>query len=127
MRWIARTALIAAAGLMVVAMPSQAQDKEKPKKGDRNTIILPEIQAREDLKTALEVAKQLRPQWFRAGARSEPGVYIDNMRQTSLSVLRELRSTEVVEMKFMEAQKAMALYDDTHSAGAIFVKTTRMP
>jgi hypothetical protein len=140
MRWIARTALIAAAGLMVVALPSQAQDKEKPKKGDRYTITQYDMQQREDLKTAWEVANQLRPQWFRTRGRTttssfgsemkdkaNPIVYIDNMKQMSMDVLKELRSSEVVEMKFMEPQKAMALYDDTHAAGAIFVKTIRMP
>ena len=140
MRWIARTALIAAAGLMVVALPSQAQEKEKPKKGDRYTITQYDMQQREDLKTAWEVANQLRPQWFRTrgrtttsafgsemNAEANPVVYIDNMKQMSMNVLKELRSSEVVEMKFMEPQKAMAMYDDTHRAGAIFVKTIRMP
>jgi len=139
MRWIARTALIAAAGLMVVALPSQAQEKEKPKKGDRYTIVQSEIQAREDLKTAWEVVKQLRPQWFRVRGRTasnqfgtedrtadNPIVYLDNIRQMSIEVLKEIRSVEVIEMTFMEPQKAMAMYDDTHRAGAIFVNTVRM-
>lgn len=140
MRWITRTALIAAAGLMVVALPAQAQEKEKPKKGDRYTITQYDMQQREDLKTAWEVANQLRPQWFRIrgrtttsslgsemNAEANPVVYIDNMKQMSMNVLKELRTSEVVEMKFMEPQKAMAMYDDTHRAGAIFVKTIRMP
>jgi len=141
MRWIARTALIAATGLMVVALPSQAQaqEKEKPKKGDRYTIVQSEIEAREDLKTAWEVVKQLRPQWFRVRGRTagnqfgtedrtgdNPIVYLDNIRQMSIEVLKEIRSVEVIEMTFMEPQKAMAMYDDTHRAGAIFVKTVRM-
>lgn len=139
MRWIARTALIAA-GLMVVALPTQAQEKDKPKKGDRYTITQYDMQQRDDLKTAWEVANQLRPQWFRIrgrtttsslgsemNAEANPVVYIDNMKQMSMDVLKELRTAELVEMKFMEPQKAMAMYDDTHRAGAIFVKTIRMP
>jgi len=139
MRWIARTALIAAAGLLAVAQPAGAQEKEKPKKGDRYTIVQAEIEAREDLKTAWEAAQQLRPQWFRVRGRTtgnqfggedrtaaNPIVYIDDVRQMSLDILKELRSTEVIEMKYMEPQKAMALYDASHAAGAIFVKTVRM-
>lgn len=139
MRWIGRTTLVAAAGLLAVALPAQAQEKEKPKKGDRYTIVQAEIEAREDLKTAWEVAQQLRPQWFRIRGRTtgnqfggedrtadNPIVYVDDVRQMSLEILRELRSFEVIEMKYMEPQKAMAMYDDTHRAGAIFVKTVRV-
>jgi len=137
MRWVHRAVLMAAAGLLVAAAPSQGQ--EKPKKGDRNTIIPAEFQSRDDLRTAWDITRILRPQWFRITGRAastawdrsdvptkgEPIVYLDNTRQISIDILKTIRSAEIVEIKYMEPQKAMALYDDAHWAGAIFVTTNR--
>jgi len=139
MRWVTRTVLIAAAAWIVAAPPSQAQEKDEPKKGDRNTIVPAEFQSREDLRTAWDIARMLRPRWFRTTGRAastawdrsdaptsgSPVVYIDNTRQNSIEVLKSIRSAEIIEIKYMEPQKAMALYDDDHWAGAIFVTTTR--
>ncbi|HEX4934280.1 MAG TPA: hypothetical protein VFV33_13915 [Gemmatimonadaceae bacterium] len=123
--------------LVLVAGTAQAQ-----KRGDRSLITRTDIEeAGGGLTTALELVQRLRPNWLRPPmgrnaksgmldginngdpAPSEPIVYIDEVRQPNVDILRNVRTTKVIEVKYLDQNRAIQMLGPGHESGAILVTT----
>lgn len=63
-----------------------------------------------------------------ARKRVDPILYIDEMRQPDLEDgLRTVRIAEIVEIRYMNGNEALARYGAGHDAGAILLRTLRAP
>lgn len=123
--------LVAFAVLAIPARPAAAQDKPK---GDPNVLTAAEIAQASNISNAEEAIRRLRPKFLRdanklrsteAGEDAKgPVLYVDECKECGLT-LRNIPTAEIVEIKFVEPMKAMALYGDDHRNGAIFVTTSK--
>jgi hypothetical protein len=133
-RFLACLALLTGAGLL-------AGPAAWAQKGDRYKITVEDIASKPDLKDAYDAVRQLRANWLRvrasgsvgatsggaysSGAR-EPAIYVDDIRmQGGVNELKNIRISEVVEMRWLSGTDALARYGNGHEYGAIFVSTTR--
>ncbi len=135
--WFVRSFVLACATL-ALSTPALAQ-----KRGDRALLTRSDIEeGGGGLTTAFEAIQRLRPNWMRPqvgrtassgmldglGDRSsatprEPIVYINEVRQPNLEILRTVQSIKVVEMKFLDQNRAVQMLGPGHEAGAILVTT----
>ena len=129
--------------LLVLALLVGAQTAEAQKKsrGDRNKITRVDLdEAGGTVISALDAVNLLRPMWLNppmgrsassalgggqssATTATEPVVYIDDMRQTTLDVLRTLKAVTIVEMKYLDQNRAIQMLGPGHEMGAIQVTT----
>lgn len=58
--------------------------------------------------------------------KTEPVVYIDDVKQQELEDLRSVRRDEIAEIRFINGNDASGRYGAGHEAGAILVKTNRL-
>ncbi|HEX9755762.1 MAG TPA: hypothetical protein VGA42_08635 [Gemmatimonadales bacterium] len=108
---------------------------------DRNKITAEEIAEKPQLKNAYELIRNLRPQFLRVrisgdasitqrdpygSGKVEPAVYLDDTRiPTGVDELRNIASSEILEIRHMRGADALARYGTGHEHGAIFVITNR--
>jgi hypothetical protein len=136
-RWLVRSCVLVCV-MAAVATPLLAQ-----KRGDRALLTRQDIEeGGGGLTTAHDAIQRLRPNWMRPqigrtassgmldgfGDRSnstprEPIVYINDVRQPNLEILRTVQSIKVVEMKFLDQNRAVQQLGPGHEAGAIMVTT----
>ena len=133
-RWV-----LLALALLVCAHTAEAQKKSR---GDRNKITRVDLdEAGGTVISALDAINLLRPMWLNppmgrsassslGGSQSaggttatEPIVYIDDMRQTAVDVLRSLKASTIVEMKYLDQNRAIQMLGPGHEMGAIQVTT----
>jgi hypothetical protein len=134
-RVAARTVLLALA-LLVVPAASHAQSKPR---SDRNHITKEELeQAPAGVNTAHDLVRIMRPNWLsgsrgrtatsgadgNSGGATEIVLYIDEVRQQSLEDLRTVRAANVVDMRFLEQNRAIQMRGPGHELGVIEVTTT---
>jgi len=109
---------------------------------DRNKLTAEEIAEKPEYRNALEVIRMMRANWLRprpsgnfgssasdryASGRAEPAVYIDNNRiHTGVLELGNVRTSEILEIRYLSGNNALARYGNGHEYGAIFVETTRV-
>ena len=125
------------AGLFFFAgAPSAHAQKQK---GDRNKITKDDLaDAPGIVVSATDAVRVLRPNWFnlsRASSSVLTGggsggvratdlvVYIDGIRQTSKDQLDQLKASLIVEMKFLDQNRAVQDYGPGHEMGVIDVTT----
>jgi hypothetical protein len=133
---------LAILALVAVSTPALAQ-----KRGDRSLITRQDLdEAGTGVVNAWDAVQRLRPNWLRppsgrsasAGMldglstttntiATEPIVYIDDRRQPNLESLRTIQAGRVIEMKYMDQNKAIQMLGPGHEAGAIHVTTERKP
>lgn len=115
-----------------VAYPALAQAQETRKSYPRNVITREEIQDRApDAKTAYDVIQRLRPQFLRTRPSGSVQnrtnvpikVYVNGSSQSSLAALREIQSSAVVEIVYLNGNDATMEFGREHENGAIKVKT----
>ncbi len=122
----------------LVAGPIEAQ-----KRGDRNTINRVDIEeAGNAVTNADDAVRRLRPQWLRgpmgrmssSGADGRMGevateaiLYIDEKRQPNLDQLRTVPGAQIEELKFLDQNRAIQMLGPGHEAGAIMLKTRKVP
>jgi hypothetical protein len=128
--------MLAALSFAAVPATGWAQDK----KGDRNTITRADIvEAGASLSTAYDAVQRLRSMWLRpplgrsavAGMGDNRGspnateaiVYINDVRQQSVEDLRTIRITRVLQIKYLDQNRAVQALGPGHEAGAILVTT----
>jgi hypothetical protein len=117
--------------LIPLALPGRAAAQEEKKNYPRNVITREEIQDRApDAKTALDVVQRLRPQFLRTRpsgsgqSRNVPvKVYVDGSARASTASLREIQSTAIVEIVYLDGRDATMEFGREHENGAIKVKT----
>jgi hypothetical protein len=82
--------------------------------------------------TAYEVVQRFHPTWLRArGSTSFGGgpapviVYVDQVRAGGVNELRNLRASEIEEIRYLDASDATLRFGTDHGGGAILVETRR--
>lgn len=126
--------LLLTLALLVAAGTAAAQ---KPR-GDRNRLTKDDIaDGAPSVATAYEAVRLLRPQWLQppmsraaasnlnggTGGATEVVLYVDDMRMPSLEELRAVKIADIVEMKFLDQNRAIILRGPGHEAGALEVTT----
>ena len=133
-----------ALALTAPAAVAQQQDSTPQKRvsrprGDRNRLTRVEIaEAGGGIVTARDAVRLLRPQWLNppmgrvassnmgseSGAATQVVVYIDDIRQPDLeSSLLTVPSLKIVEIRYLDQNRAMQQRGPGHEAGVIEVIT----
>jgi hypothetical protein len=136
MRRVTLAGLLLAAAM--IALPSVAMAQSKPK-SDRNHITKEELaEAPASLDNAYDVVRLMRPQWLRTqmgrtamanmgaggGGATELVIYINDVRQQSIDDLKTVKASKVVDMKFLDQNRAVQMRGPGHEMGAIEVTTS---
>ncbi len=126
--------LLVALALCVVTGTASAQKQ----RGGSNNVTKDDIaEAPGSVMTALDAVRVLRPRWTQpslgrtaaSGANgngsgaTEVIAYVDDMRQPALDDLRNVKREAIVEMKFLDQNRALALRGPGHEMGVIEVTT----
>lgn len=121
-------------GVASMANPAQAQQG----RGDRNKITRTEIdEGGATIFTAREAVRLLRPQWLSpppgrvassdmlgsGGGRQGVVVYIDDVRQPDLEALATVSVARIVELKYLDQNRAVLMRGPGHEGGVIEVTT----
>jgi hypothetical protein len=125
--------------LLVGANVAEAQKKVR---GDRSKITRADLnEAGGTVQTAIDAIRLLRPHWLsppmgRVAPAAvdpavslmtrnaiEPVVYIDDMRQPGIDVLRTVKAGSIIEMKYLDQNRAIQMLGPGHESGAIQVTT----
>jgi hypothetical protein len=80
---------------------------------------------------AYRLVQQYRPQWLRSRSpltvldpnAGQVQVFVNDVRWGHVSLLRDIRAQEVVEMRYLSAWEATSRYGTTHGGGVIAVQT----
>lgn len=122
-------------GVTLLAAPVQAQQG----RGDRNKLTRADLEeAGTSIMTAREAVRILRPAWLSppmgrrassdimssGGGRQEVILYIDDVRQPDLEVLGTVPTAKIVELKYLDQNRAVLLRGPGHEAGVIELTTT---
>ncbi|HVZ47943.1 MAG TPA: hypothetical protein VG916_04120 [Gemmatimonadaceae bacterium] len=140
MRTLLARGLAVALGAVLVSAPARAQDPPKPRRGDQTKITRADLDvAGSAVVTAYDAVRLLRPRWLQppigkaassnmltpGGGNTSIVVYIDDIRQPDVETsLNRVKASDVVEMKYLDQNKAVEDYGPGHEAGVIEVKTT---
>ncbi len=137
-RFIGRLVL-AVLVLATFAVSSDAQEAKK-KRGDRNRLLQEEIvEAGAAIVTARDAIRMLRPQWLNppmgrmassnvggaGGGQQTLILYIDDQRQPDLEILTQVKAADIVEMRYLDQNRAVQYRGPGHEAGVIEIKTQR--
>lgn len=121
--------------MILAAAVSQAAMAQDAEKRDPNVLLAAEIAAQPNISYAADAIRQLRPKFLRYATRLRspstgddavgPVLYVDECKECGggLVELGRIKTVEIVQIKFVEPTKAMALYGDDHRNGAIFITT----
>ncbi len=108
-------------------------------RGDRNRISRDDIvELGSGASTANDVVQTLRPLWLSprngrnstatmmgaGGGAKEVVVYIDDKRQQSLDDLKTVKTSVLVELKYLDQNRAIQMHGPGHEMGVIEVITT---
>lgn len=123
-------------GVALLATPARAQEKDR---GDRNKLTQVEIaEAGSSIMTAREAVRILRPQWLSpprgrsassdmlgtGGGSQTVIIYIDDRRQPDIESLAIVPASKILEMKYLDQNRAVLLRGPGHESGVIEVTTT---
>jgi len=121
--------------MVLAAAVNQSAMAQNAEKKDPNVLLAAEIAAQPNISYAADAIRQLRPKFLRYAERLRspatgddtkgPVLYVDECKECGggLVELGRLKVAEIVEIKFVDPSKAMALYGDDHRNGAIFITT----
>ena len=101
-------------------------------RNDANVITRAEIM-RGEMPSAYDVILYARRQWVRGRGvmtlgewrADAPIVYLENVRYGTCETLKDIRSDDVAEMRFVDAQDATTRFGTGHTAGVILVTLRR--
>ncbi len=126
--------LFASAAVIFTPQPVHAQKQ----RGDRNRISRDDIvEISGGVNTAYDVVQTLRPLWLSprngrnstatmmgdGGGAREVVVYIDDKRQQSLDDLKTVKTSFIVELKYLDQNRAIQMRGPGHEMGVIEVIT----
>lgn len=135
----ALTAFLAVAPSLEAQQDTTARQSARRVRGDRNKLTPTEIAGAGTPVTALDAIRLLRPWWLQPPrgrmASTDMGgdtrastsiiVYIDGMRQPDLETsLVTVKTIEIVEMRYLDQNRAVQMHGAGHEAGVIEVSTT---
>lgn len=132
-------ALAATAPLVEAQQAPTTPPARRSARGDRNKLTQLELSQAGGVVTALDAVRLLRPQWLNpprgriassnadgaTGSATQIVVYIDDLRQPDLeSSLITLKVERIVEMRYLDQNRAVQNRGPGHEAGVIEVVTT---
>lgn len=124
---------------MGVALLMSCASAPQQGRGDRNNLTRAEVEeAGSSILTAREAVRILRPQWLtpprgkvassnvmnEGGGRREVIVYIDDVRQPEYDALATVPASKILEMKYLDQNRAVLLRGPGHEGGVIELTTT---
>jgi len=124
--------------LMLAVLPLATPLGAQQGRGDRNKISRLEIEeGGTSIATAREAVRLLRPQWLSpplgrhassdiigAGGGSRVViVYIDDIRQTDVESLTTVQGSRILELKYLDQNRAVQMRGPGHESGVIEVTT----
>ncbi|MEO5816031.1 MAG: hypothetical protein ABIT20_12205 [Gemmatimonadaceae bacterium] len=128
--------VLALLSVVSIGAPAGAQQN----RGDRNKLTQADIaETGTSIMTARDAVRILRPQWMTPPplgrqASSDvltPGggspviiIYINDVRQPDIESLATVPAAKVVEMKYLDQNRAVMLHGPGHESGVIEVTTT---
>jgi hypothetical protein len=120
-----RTAALSVLSALVLACGSSGGPGAR---GSSNVITAEELAAVE-APTVYEAVERLRPHFLRGRGTTSmrnaqpalPVVYYAGVRQGGIEMLRQLRTRDVVEVRYLNASDATTRYGTDHTGGAIVV------
>ncbi|MEQ1690417.1 MAG: hypothetical protein ABMA00_03980 [Gemmatimonas sp.] len=133
-----RSIFVALLLTLVLALPDALGAQQKKQRGDRNRITQDDLaEAPSSVNTAFDAIRTMRPQWLNpsmgrtasstasgpGGGATEVVVYIDDIRQPALEDLKTLKSVTIVEMRFLDQNRAIQMRGPGHEMGVIEVTT----
>lgn len=133
------TAFLAVAPSLEAQQDTTARPAARRVRGDRNTLTPTEIAGAGTPVTALDAVRLLRPWWLQpprgrmastnlvgdTSAATAVVVYIDGMRQPDVETsLVTVKSVEIVEVRYLDQNRAVQMHGPGHEAGVIEVSTT---
>lgn len=131
-------ALAATAPLAEAQQAPATPPARRAPRGDRNKLTQVELSQAGGVVTALDAIRLLRPQWLNpprgrvassnadgsTGSATQLVVYIDDMRQPDLeSALITVKVETIMEMRYLEQNRAVQNRGPGHEAGVIEVIT----
>lgn len=131
-----RSTFVALLLTFLLAIPDALHAQQKKQRGDRSRITQDDLaEAPSSVNTAYDAIRTMRPQWLnpsmgRTASSSASGagggevvVYIDDIRQPALEDLRTVKSVTIVEMRFLDQNRAIQMRGPGHEMGVIEVTT----
>ncbi len=132
------TKSVVVALLLALVMLPNAVHAQQKQRGDRNRISkddLTEILA--TVTTGYDVVRTLRPQWLNppalrqstatvmgdGGGATDVVVYIDDLRQQSKDDLKTVKAAAILEIKYLDQNRAIQMRGPGHEMGVIEVTT----
>ena len=124
--------------LLGAAVFAHSGTAQQAGRGDRNKLTRVEIdEGGMNIVSAREAVRLLRPQWLTpplgrvassdligaGGGRQEVIVYIDDIRQTELESLATVPASRILELKYLDQNRALLLRGPGHESGVIEVTT----
>lgn len=123
--------LLVIVSIAAAAACSSRSGSEQTPRPSREVITRTQIESM-NATDAYDVVQRIRPEFLRQrGASSIQGgaqlavVYVDGVRRGGPTALRQLRASEVEEIRFISGTDATTRYGTDHGGGAIEVKSRR--
>lgn len=131
------TFLVVLLSLVCLTVPD-ALHAQKKQRGDRARITQDDLaEAPSSVNTAFDAIRTMRPQWMSpslgrtasssasgvGGGATEVVVYIDDIRQPSLEDLKTVKAATIVDMRFLDQNRAVQMRGPGHEQGVIEVTT----
>ncbi|MBL0170883.1 MAG: hypothetical protein IPP90_09160 [Gemmatimonadaceae bacterium] len=124
--------------LVCCVFPEALQAQAKKQRGDRARITRDDLaEAPSSVNTAFDAIRTMRAHWLTpmmgrtassnassaGGGATEVVVYIDDIRQPSTEDLKTVKAATIVEMKFLDQNRAIQMRGPGHELGVIEVTT----
>ena len=123
MRKLVLAGLVASLALGGCVSQSSGGAVQSVPRTQRDVISTAEIAAASDVPTAYDLVQRLRPTMLqsRGGRSSYPVVYMDNVQFGGLDALRQVRSEQIKEIRFISAADATTRWGTNHDGGVILI------
>lgn len=138
LRRVRLTSMLTFALATMLLLVPDAAHAQKKQRGDRNRITQDDLaEAPSSVNTAYDAIRTMRGQWLNppmnraagssftgdGGGAKEVVVYIDDVRQQSLEDLKTIKANTIVEMKYLDQNRAIQMRGPGHELGAIEITT----
>lgn len=123
--------------LAIVARPDALSAQQK-QRGDRNRISKDDMaEVLASVNTAFDVVRTLRPQWLNppalrqstatvmgdGGGATDVVIYVDDLRQQSKDDLKTVKAATILEIRYLDQNRAIQMRGPGHEMGVIEVTT----
>lgn len=120
--------LVTAVALTSACASSGANDAANARGGSRSAPITAEMAREAGASNVYDAVQSLRPTWLRirgggSNASQDLVVYLDDTRLGGSAALRQISTTAIVSIEFIDPSAAQFRWGSGHTNGAILVRT----